>query len=222
MDVSDPGSLCRICGSHKLNLTHLGPDIKRYIEISHLFCRDQSWDKLLRPCECRGEFAFVHQACLSSWIETTRHQYCDICCYRYQIIFKDRSFFDWLTETEQVWYSCRLLGFIFVVYYTSSIGILVSEFRSRNINLLNVVVLWTSYIWFILCTIFLVICFVCAIKHFKIWRVMNRQVVVTENENPQLELKSKPRDVLKSSGFRPASRTIDTISTSVTNDKVAS
>lgn len=218
MDTSDATPLCRICGSHKLNMTHIDPELRRHIEISHLFCRDQTWDKLMRPCECRGEFAFVHQACLSSWIETTRHQYCDICCHKYSLEFIDRSFFDWLSETEQIWYSCRILGFIFIVYYTSSIGIIVGNSVTKSRDLLNVVVLWTSYIWFILCTIFLVICFICAIKHFKIWRILNRQVVVTENENPQLESKTKPRDVLKSSGFRPITNRTSPISKPTTAD----
>lgn len=203
MDVEDPASTCRICGCHKLNTTYLDPTLKQHIEISHLICKNREWDKLMRPCECRGNFAFVHQACLSGWIETTRHQYCDICCYRYNIIFKDKSFFDWIVETKHISYLCQLVGLILIVYYTSSIGILISNMLRPKINLLHNIITWTSYIWFIFSSIALVICLINGIKNFKAWKVLNRQVTVKENNDPQLELKPRPNDVLKSSGFRP-------------------
>lgn len=200
MDIDIPRSVCRICGCHKLNTYHCAPELRRYIEINQILSRDTHLDQLIRPCECRGEFAFVHQVCLSNWIQTTRHRFCDICCFKYNIIHRNRTFYEWLTETKQLYNSWRLLCVILLIYYVSSIGMIVTH-RVIHKDILDVFIMWTSHIWFIICSCVMIYSIFRAIIEFRRWRVMNRKVWVLKNESPQLESKDVPKDVLKSSGF---------------------
>lgn len=156
-------------------------------------------DELIRPCECRGEFAYAHRVCLSNWIETTRHEYCDICRLKYDIAVYDRSIFDWIFETQQIEKTLRVSCIALLVYYLGALGILIPKCNSS----LYIAVKASAYIWIVMCTICMAIYWYLELLAFLSWRKENKKIVVNENKHPQLESKIRPKDVLKSSGFRP-------------------
>lgn len=197
------GAHCRICGTAKLNTAHYASDLSDQIGLYQVLIGDNSIDQLIKPCDCRGDFAYAHKVCLSEWIETTKHEYCDVCRFRYNVQFLDRTIFDWMLETQQVWRIFRLLCTTTLIYYISSLGIL-NHFLSRRppSNVFSVMVFASSCIWGSMCTISLVFYALWLWCEFKSWQKTNRRVLVDENKNPQLESKPKQTDVLKSSGFK--------------------
>lgn len=56
---------------------------------------------LITPCNCQGKFAYVHQSCISRWVEITGHEFCDICRLKFIMTKKRKSFFEWLHEEFQ-------------------------------------------------------------------------------------------------------------------------
>ena len=42
----------------------------------------------VHPCSCKGEVGNVHPACLTRWVEESKHDYCEICHSKYNM--KDR------------------------------------------------------------------------------------------------------------------------------------
>lgn len=208
VDRSPPlGTHCRICGSQKLNKYYYALDLFGKVELYQLLRRDESLDELIRPCECRGEFAFAHRICLENWIETTQHEYCDICRFRYNLEFIERSFFDWIFETQQLksllWRACIIV----LMLYICTLGTINSRRRKKQV--IDILILTSSYIWLLGCFVSIAIYSYNGFRDFKIWKRTNRRVVVQRNTNPQLDTPAKKRDVLKSSGFR----TFDTMST---------
>lgn len=188
MDELPRGAHCRICGSREQN------------RLDHLICFD-SFDKLIRPCECRGDFAYAHASCLANWLETTKHEYCDICRYKYNITYVDRPLFDWIFETGQLGNSLRIIFLSIFIYYISALGLLVCR-SSLTRSALDVAVLASSWIIIVFCSLCLMIYFYHRVKVFRGWRILNRRVTITENTKPQLDARVKPRDVLKSSGVK--------------------
>jgi hypothetical protein len=203
--VPPEGAYCRICGSRDLNVANYIPNLSDKLSLYQIVVGGHSLDRLFRPCNCRGEFAFAHQVCLSEWIETTKHEFCDVCKFRYNVHFLDRTVFDWLSETRQVSRVLRVLCTSALVYYVSSLGIL-NHFLSirRPNNIISSIVLASSCIWMIFCTISLAVYAFWQWREFKDWQQTNRRVLVDENKEPQLEAELKKKDVLKSSGFKPA------------------
>lgn len=193
---------CRICGSFKLNKFHYVTDVSNKLELNQLLCNDPALDQLIRPCECRGEFAYAHKICLANWLEITRHEYCDICRFRYIVRFVERTFFDWIFETQQVKSSLVATCAALLIYYLSALGLLTSRV-GYNKTVLDMIVFSTSCIWIVACTASLVIYCHYSVTEFLYWRKINRRVVVDENKSPQLDTLPRPRDVLKSSGFKP-------------------
>lgn len=196
------GAHCRICGSLKLNKFYFALDLSSKVSLYQILSRDKSVDELIRPCECRGDFAFAHRVCLADWIETTKHEYCDICRCRYDVKFVDKSIFDWIFETRQIETILKTLLLALLVYYVGSLGILIYLSRQSK-NVLDVVTFSTSCIWIVISSILLVFHLYRLIGEFKCWKASNRRVVVEANKNPQLDSKPRPKDVLKSSGFKP-------------------
>lgn len=196
---------CRICGSHKLSMVHQACDLSNEITLLQIIDRDNSLNQLIRPCECRGEFAHVHRPCLANWIETTQHKFCDVCGFKYNLTFIEKSIFDWFHEDNQALTSLRLAFVAFLVYHVSFLGLVVCQFKAPK-GILDIVILTTSYTWIVLTTILVLLhCFQIYVE-FTRWRQSNRRVIVNENEKPQLELRPRPKDVLKSSGFKPKDR----------------
>lgn len=202
MDELQYGLHCRICGSSKMNKFQYNLAVGERVESCQMLRRDGMLDKLIRPCECRGEFAYAHPICLSDWLETTRHEHCDICSFKYNVKYIERSIFDWVSETQQVRKSSRVLGLASLIYYLSALGILASQSK-RERNVLDVFVKSSSYVWSVICSLSLIVYSYRSIKEFRCWRQMNRQVIVEENKHPQLDVAPHPKDILKSSGFKP-------------------
>lgn len=201
-ETQTPSHYCRICGSIKLNKFYYAIDLCNKVELHQVLSRDGSLDELIRPCECRGEFAFAHKVCLSNWLETTKHEFCDICRFKYNITLQDRSFFDWIFETRQIKSLLRVISLAVLVYYLASLGIIVCRGHNRK-YILDTIVLSSSYIWITVCTLYvLVYCYNGLMKFFE-WKSTNRRIAVEANPNPQLDVQTKEKDVLKSSGFKP-------------------
>lgn len=198
-----PSAHCRICGSFKLNKFHFALELSDKIGLYQILTRDSSVDQLIRPCNCRGEFAYAHRICLSDWIETTKHEYCDICRFRYEIHFFERTLFDWISETQQMKRILKVLSLSSLIYYISFLGI-ITHWSTKNMrNVLCIVVYSSACIWIATCSLYLIITTYDFIKQFTIWKQVNKRVVVEPNRNPQLSSKPRPKDVLKSSGFKP-------------------
>lgn len=196
-----PGAHCRICGSKWFNESGHADDLSDKIGLYRVLKNDISVDRLIRPCECRGVFEFAHKICLSNWIETSKHEYCDICRFKYNIRTYDRSFFEWLSETQQVKSIFRVICWCTLVYYISSLGIL--NYQShRTGSIIGLMVFVSACIWSTSCTLFVVVYTVMMFKKFFCWKSRNRRVEVEENRTPQLEEHYGPKDVLKFSGFR--------------------
>lgn len=198
------GSHCRICGSTNLNLSRYVLDRPNNLGLYQALIGDRTPDQLIRPCNCRGNFAFAHRVCLSEWIETTKHEFCDVCRFKYNVIFHERSIYDWMTEARQVNRILKMLCLSTLVYYISSLGIL-NHFLSRRTptNVLSVMVFASSCVWGVFCTISLGAFALQLLFEFKRWRRANQQVLVEENKNPQFDSQPSPKDILKSSGFKP-------------------
>lgn len=193
---------CRICGSSKLNRFYNASNLNDDISWHQMVGRDKSINKLIRPCECRGEFAFVHKLCLANWIETTRHLYCDVCGFKYNLTFNNRSIFDWIQDTQQAVPILSLTCIALLIYYVSTLGIIVCQTKIFK-DTLDIIVLVTAYVWIAATSIVILITCYKEYKEFRVWTKLHQRVNVDENERPQLELKPKPKDVLKSSGFKP-------------------
>lgn len=202
-DMIDPneGAYCRICGSSKLNDFYLSTDLFHKVDLNHALQPDTYLNQLIRPCECRGEFAFAHRVCLADWIETTRHEFCDICRFKYNIKIFDKSFFDWMSESDQVERLLKSASCAILVVYLSCLGLLF-EARVCIPTMLDRFIYISASCWLI--ASFLATTLFCAklVREFREWRHMNKRVLVDANENPQLDVTTRPRDVLKSSGFR--------------------
>lgn len=202
MSQQEAGTYCRICGSSKLNKFYYALDLSSKVGFYQILRRDGSLDQLIRPCECRGDFAFAHRVCLANWIETTKHEYCDVCRFKYNITLVERSIFDWIFETQQLERILKVICTISVVYYLTSLGILMYLNRGLK-NVLDVGVFSTSCVWIFASTLALVFYVYQFLKEFKCWKHLNKLVIVDENKNPKLDSQPRPKDVLKSSGFRP-------------------
>ena len=196
------GSYCRICGSHKLNKFYFALDFSNKVSLNQVLTQDKSVDELIRPCECRGDFAFAHRICLSNWIETTKHEYCDVCCFRYNVVFVKPSILDWISETKQVERILKALSIALVIYHISVISLLVCR-NKPLVNLIEVAIVVNSYCWILGCSVSLLVYFHKLLREFLVWRLTSKSVFVEPNYQPQLDSQPIPKDVLKSSGFRP-------------------
>lgn len=196
--------VCRICGSLKLNKAYYALDMDNKLELYDLLRRDGSLDQLIRPCECRGVFAYAHKVCLSNWIETTKHEYCDICNFKYNVSFIEKSIFDYIVDINQVEKTLKVAFLAVLVYYLSALGLLLTTLHNlRFYFFLKIIVKSTSYIWMVICTIALVINSIREYLNFNKWKQINKRVIVEENKNPQLDCEPLPKDVLKSSSYKP-------------------
>lgn len=199
---TQPTIKCRICGSHELNKQHYTLDqLCDRIGVHQLLERNESLNRLVRPCECRGDFAFAHKVCLENWIETTKHRYCDVCRFKYNVIVINQTFFDWISGTRETEKLLKVIAVALVVYYLSALGIMKSR-ESKNRDALDVFVYSTACIWFFFCSAGLLVYIVLAFLRFREWKHSNLSVVVDENKSPQLDTQVLSEDVLKSSGYR--------------------
>lgn len=193
------GTHCRICGSQKLNKFYYALDLFGKVELYQILRKDGTLDELIRPCECRGEFAFAHRICLENWIETTQHEYCDVCRFKYNIEFIERPLFDWIFETQHLKGLLKRACVILLVIYICTLGTIVC--RHMRKGFLNLIILISSYIWLFGCFVSVAVFSYNAFIDFRSWKRTNRRVVVQQNPNPQLDTPAKRQDILKSSGF---------------------
>lgn len=201
--ATNDGAHCRICSSGRFNKSQYAHDLSEKVGLYRVLVGDSSIDRLIRPCECRGDFAFAHQICLSDWIETNKHEYCDICRFKYNIHTYDRSCFEWISDTQQVRRIFMVICWSTLVYFNSALGILNYQNR-RTSSILGFTVFVSACIWSVSCTLFICIFTFLLIREFIQWKTTNKRVEVSENKSPRLEGgNSGPKDVLKFSGFRP-------------------
>lgn len=193
---------CRICGSYELNKAYYDLYNDNQLVLYYLIGQNDSLDELIRPCECRGEFAHAHKICLARWIETTRHRFCDICRFEYNVTFIQKSFFDWFYETRQIKSFLKVLCGALLIYYLCALGILVTQERGST-TILDYVVIISSYTWLVICSLSLLTYGYYSSTEFKTWQKSHTRVVIKKNDNPQLDSEPKPKDVLKSSGYKP-------------------
>ena len=58
-------------------------------------------DNLMKPCNCRKEFAYVHSKCLKEWLEMTGNQFCDVCGFCYILEKRTKSLRDWFADNNE-------------------------------------------------------------------------------------------------------------------------
>lgn len=196
------GAHCRICGSQRLNKFHFALDLSRKISLYQVLGQDKSVDELIRPCECRGDFAFAHRVCLADWIETTKHEFCDICRFRYSVKYIERSIFDWMDETQQIKAILKVFVAALLVYYLSALGVLTHRIVHER-NIFDLAVYSTSCIWAVGCSFVVAFYCYCMVHKFNGWKFQSRRVIVDANNNPQLDSQPRGKDVLRVSGFSP-------------------
>lgn len=88
--------VCRLCYNSEF----------KFEDGQQLIIRPTLWEliwssfsaRLIRPCNCRGSFAYAHQLCLINWLSATKHQQCDICRFQFKLRYYPKSFYDWLLQ----------------------------------------------------------------------------------------------------------------------------
>lgn len=96
-----PHDVCRICYQREFKFgldggqqCVLNPTISELLEPSIN-------QHLIKPCNCRGSFAYVHQVCLANWLRVTKHKNCDICRFKFKLHYHRKSLHDWLVESKR-------------------------------------------------------------------------------------------------------------------------
>lgn len=200
--MSNRQILCRICGSHEFSQLNLTSAYQALAD-------SQSLNELIRPCNCRAEFAYVHRICLSNWLETTKHEHCDICLFKYHTKKLKLLFVDWFFDVKRFNYTARILSIVTLIYYVSMIGLLVTQSsnatRFIQLDLIRILILFSSYAFITLATIFVVHFFYQTVNEFLLWRETNFKIIVDENPNAQLRVDIKSRGTLRLSNFKPKS-----------------
>ena len=195
---------CRICLSSSSNN-----------EIGHL----------ITPCKCRGIFAYVHDKCVSKWVEDYDCNYCDICRFKYIMIRRSKNFYQWIREDkdEIIEMTLILIGTIFALYlifisFTILFHSLSKETYDTILHWTNwypVVFVFTDFIDAYSSIILLTSTLVWAgsyslliykllskkISHFKDWRRTHFRIQVL-NCDREVEPHTVPRCVQRSSGLR--------------------
>lgn len=196
--------VCRICGSDTV-------DEARLFDPQSIFNNDNSLYNLIRPCNCRGEFSYVHNVCLSNWIEGTRKENCDICLFKYKVQKVPRSVLDWLFDPKQAYKILSTIACVTFVYYVSFVSVLVCRLNSEedgNIvlsSIMRIVVEYSSYIVAFGNT--LALCFI-IYKYAQDYRSTadyNYKIRVLENEKVLLRQTKKQQATLRSSGINQKS-----------------
>lgn len=201
MTEPNDGAFCRICGSSKIHEYYLSSGLFQKLDINLALRPGGYLNELIRPCECRGEFAYAHRPCLADWIETTKHEYCDICRFRYNIKVYDRSIFDWISETDQVERLLKSSCLALLIIYLSCLGLLFESAVSSP-TVLDRFIFITSCSWLVACLIGTIVLCVELYRELREWKECNKRVLVEPNLNPQLDVTTRPKDILKSSGFK--------------------
>lgn len=193
---------CRICGTHEFSQLNLTSAYQALAD-------SQSLDELIRPCNCRAEFAYVHRICLSNWLETTKHEHCDICLFKYHTQKLKLLFVDWFFDVERFNHTARVLSIVTLIYYVSMLGLLVTQETIATkfliSNLIHILILFSSYAFITVDTIFVVHFLYQTVNEFLVWRETNFNIIVDDNPNAQLEVDTNSRGTLRLSGFKPKS-----------------
>uniref|UniRef100_UPI00358F157B E3 ubiquitin-protein ligase MARCHF3-like n=1 Tax=Myxine glutinosa TaxID=7769 RepID=UPI00358F157B len=76
-------------------------------------CHEESgWPRgpLLSPCRCSGSLAWVHAACLETWLETAGASSCELCRHEFSLERSPRPFAEWLRSPAERRERRTLLG----------------------------------------------------------------------------------------------------------------
>uniref|UniRef100_A0A8C4WSG2 Membrane associated ring-CH-type finger 3 n=1 Tax=Eptatretus burgeri TaxID=7764 RepID=A0A8C4WSG2_EPTBU len=76
-------------------------------------CHEESgWPRgpLLSPCRCSGSLAWVHAACLETWLETAGASSCELCRHEFSLERSPRPFVEWLRSPAERRERRTLLG----------------------------------------------------------------------------------------------------------------
>ena len=70
---------------------------------SVVFCRichegENSGERLISPCRCRGSVGLVHRTCIEKWLTMVNIDSCEICKQKYSVMRHPRPFSRWLCE----------------------------------------------------------------------------------------------------------------------------
>ena len=107
---------------------------------SEIICRicqltkEESNERLIKPCLCSGTISFVHVSCLNQWRRVSLHSFyqCNICHYSYNI---QRTFLSQLLLHKNTFYIIIIILFLIIFIIFGLLTLLINY--SLQINLLN-------------------------------------------------------------------------------------
>ena len=140
---------------------------------------EESGQPLITPCLCTGSLEFVHQECLSNWIQRSNAKKCEQCKHNFNLGHKMRPISQWEEKADMMVATifCNILS-ICLLAMTGSMGWLIwlirNEPRGATFTTIMLVVpllvgvgvlfaLWAGCIGF-----------------FRKWRLSNSRIVVRE------------------------------------------
>jgi E3 ubiquitin-protein ligase MARCH2 len=59
-----------------------------------------SSEPLISPCNCSGSVGLIHKSCLEKWLTAPNNSKCEICRHEYQVIYKPKSWKEWILGTR--------------------------------------------------------------------------------------------------------------------------
>ena len=98
-------------------------------------------DVLISPCHCNGSMKWIHRKCLAKWIETSKHESCQECHYKYK--FHEVYANKWHRLIDNLYFGHGITIFIILslVYVFASIfrklASMILKRQHRNAQLLN-------------------------------------------------------------------------------------
>ncbi len=87
-------------------------------------CKSGTTSTLITPCNCQGDYAYVHPSCLSEWLEATCHVSCDICRFTFIVNRRKKGICDWLREDliwEEIYYVIIIASFVVHILILSGV-----------------------------------------------------------------------------------------------------
>lgn len=151
--------------------------------------REREKGRLIRPCNCCGTFSFVHERCLSHWLEITNNQHCDVCSFRFITQRSPMTFLDYLYSEQEEFGDVYLMLFALAFsLYVLSIGFSVSLIGMMGDWGTTGRVLFTFSLIFSSILIPLTVLIVRRqVLNFLTWRRTHFHVLVFENPQPALK-----------------------------------
>uniref|UniRef100_A0AAF5PYC5 RING-CH-type domain-containing protein n=1 Tax=Wuchereria bancrofti TaxID=6293 RepID=A0AAF5PYC5_WUCBA len=173
--------ICRICRSGKQSIA---------------YDNSTANEPLISPCFCRGTIGLCHRSCLERWLASSNRSACEICHFTYQTVRRYRTFCEFMGNTDSylqrrnlitdiacfVFFTpiviCCIILCLSLAAQTKGFGLRnnFAGFQATSLLILSVSLSMIYFIWLIIVIIF-------HIKTYLDWRVLNKEVLVVDQES---------------------------------------